>query len=50
MANVLVVDDDPAVLEILTAYLLAEGHQVLTASDGVQGERLLGSADLAILD
>jgi two-component system alkaline phosphatase synthesis response regulator PhoP len=50
MANVLVVDDDPAVLEILTAYLLAEGHQVLTASDGPEGERLLGSADLAILD
>ncbi len=50
MANVLVVDDDPAVLEILTAYLLAEGHQVQTASDGVEGERLLGAADLAILD
>ena len=50
MANVLVVDDDPAVLEILTAYLLAEGHQVLTASDGVEGERLLGSVDLAIFD
>lgn len=50
MANVLVVDDDPAVLEILTAYLLAEGHQVLTATDGVEGERLLGSVDLAILD
>ncbi len=50
MANVLVVDDDPAVLEILTAYLQAEGHQVQTASDGAEGERLLGSADLAILD
>ncbi|WP_407543242.1 response regulator transcription factor (plasmid) [Deinococcus radiomollis] len=50
MANVLVVDDDPAVLEILTAYLLAEGHEVQTASDGVEGERLLGSVDLAILD
>jgi two-component system, OmpR family, alkaline phosphatase synthesis response regulator PhoP len=50
MANVLVVDDDPAVLEILTAYLQAEGHQVQTASDGTEGERLLGSVDLAILD
>ena len=50
MARVLVVDDDPAILEILSAYLEAEGHQVLTASDGIQGERLLGSADLAILD
>jgi len=50
MANVLVVDDDPAVLEILTAYLQAEGHRVLTASDGAEGERLLGAVDLAILD
>ncbi|MGY2894393.1 response regulator transcription factor [Deinococcus sp. UYEF24] len=50
MARVLVVDDDPAVLEILSAYLEVEGHEVLIASDGVQGERLLGSADLAILD
>jgi len=50
MARVLVVDDDPAILEILTAYLLADGHEVLTASDGVEGERLLGAADVAILD
>jgi len=50
MARVLVVDDDPAILEILTVYLQLEGHEVLVAADGLLGERLLGSADLAILD
>lgn len=50
MPNVLVVDDDPAILEILKAYLEREGHQVLTADNGIDGERLLGQADVAVLD
>jgi len=50
MARVLIVDDDPAILEILHAYLSAEGHQVLQASGGHEARELLPSADLAILD
>lgn len=50
MARVLVVDDDPAILEILSAYLSRDGHEVVTASDGLDAERELGSVDVAIVD
>lgn len=50
MSNVLIVDDDPAILEILRAYLGAEGHTVLEAGDGGQARALLPRADLVILD
>jgi DNA-binding response OmpR family regulator len=48
--NILIVDDDPAILEILRAYLKAEGHTVLEASDGPAAQRLLPQADVAVLD
>lgn len=50
MARILIVDDDPAILEILGAYLRAEGHTVLEARDGPSGQARLAEADLAILD
>lgn len=50
MPNVLIVDDDPAILEILRAYLGAEGHTVLEAATGPQARDFLPRADLAILD
>ncbi|GHF81702.1 winged helix-turn-helix domain-containing protein [Deinococcus ficus] len=50
MPNVLIVDDDPAILEILGAYLRAEGHTVLEAGDGWQARELLPRADVAVLD
>lgn len=50
MARVLVVDDDPAILEILTAYLQREGHEVHAAADGLAAEHELGRVDVAILD
>ncbi|GGK99073.1 winged helix-turn-helix domain-containing protein [Deinococcus radiotolerans] len=50
MARVLIVDDDPAILEILGAYLRADGHEVTEASSGVQARALLPGADLAVLD
>ncbi|CAM3175422.1 response regulator transcription factor [Deinococcus saxicola] len=50
MARVLIVDDDPAILEILHAYLSGAGYQVLQASDGHQARELLPRADLAVLD
>ena len=50
MARILIVDNDPAILEILHAYLLAEGHEVWQASDGHTALTFLPRADLAILD
>ena len=50
VATVLIVDDDPAIVEVLAAYLRAEGHAVLTAGDGVQALPLLVRAHVAIID
>ncbi|GGK34148.1 hypothetical protein GCM10008955_30280 [Deinococcus malanensis] len=50
MAVVQMVDDDPAIVEILTAYLTAEGHAVISTEDGLQAVPLLATAQLAILD
>ncbi|AWT37626.1 DNA-binding response regulator [Deinococcus arenae] len=50
MARVLIVDDDPAILEILGAYLRADGHDVREAATGVQARALLPEVDLAVLD
>ncbi|TSA85516.1 response regulator transcription factor [Deinococcus detaillensis] len=50
MARILIVDDDPAIQEILAAYLATEGHTVLSAVSGDAALPLMGSADLAILD
>lgn len=50
MAQILIVDDDPAILEILHAYLVREGHDVLQARSGDRARDLLPRADLAILD
>ena len=41
MPNILIVDDDPAILEILRAYLKAEGHTVLEALDGYSAREQL---------
>jgi len=37
MAKVLVVDDSPTELHVLTQYLHNAGHQTLTAADGQEG-------------
>ncbi|WP_308424335.1 response regulator transcription factor, partial [Deinococcus aerolatus] len=50
MARILIVDDDPAILEILDAYLSGEGYEVWQASDGHHARELMSRADLAILD
>ena len=50
MARVLVVDDDPAILEILKVYLEKDGHEVVLASNGLDAELDLGSVDVAVLD
>ena len=51
-AIVLVIDDDPAIRDILTRVLVAEGLQAVTASDGEEGLRRARelNPDLIILD
>ncbi len=39
-SKILVVDDDPNVVELVRLYLERDGHEVLTASDGVTGLEL----------
>ena len=52
MSTLLVVDDEPRVVSFLTRSLVAEGHTVLTAVDGVDAlERLrVQGVDLVLLD
>jgi len=52
MARILVVDDEPHIVEIVSAYLAREGHQVDTATDGDVALELARSTrpDLLVLD
>jgi len=52
MAHLLVVDDDPHILELVTHFLTAAGHEVVTASTGHGAlEAATGqSFDLVVLD
>lgn len=51
-AKILLVDDDPDILEAVSIILEAQGHQVVTARDGIEGLAILkaGKPDLMILD
>lgn len=48
--KVLLVDDDPAILEVLEGYLRGAGFQVLKAEDGEEALALFLQADLVVLD
>lgn len=50
--RILVVDDDPGLVRVVTLYLTIEGFDVDTASDGEEALRHLAAAraDLVILD
>ncbi|MGE5281183.1 MAG: response regulator transcription factor [Chloroflexota bacterium] len=50
--RVLVVEDEAAIADFLARGLRAEGHDVLLAADGIEGERmaLAGDLDLVVLD
>jgi len=52
MAEIIVIDDDPIVLKLLTAMLVKAGHTVRFASSGNDGIALFRSqkADLVITD
>jgi two-component system alkaline phosphatase synthesis response regulator PhoP len=45
--TILIADDNPKIVEVLSAYLTAEGFEVVTAADGPAAERV---PDLALLD
>ena len=50
--TVLIVEDDPETVELVSLYLRRDGYRVLSASDGLEGLRLAREAqpDLVILD
>ena len=50
MAKILIVDDDPAIREILRAYLSHEGYELSEAANGVSALALAPAADLVVLD
>src|SRR5208282_4004286 len=51
-ANVLLIEDEPGIVDFVRRGLEAEGFTVEAASDGVQGERmaLSGDFDAVVLD
>jgi two-component system alkaline phosphatase synthesis response regulator PhoP len=52
MAKILVVDDEPSILNLVTAYLKPEGYEVYTASDGLSGLKAARAykPDILVLD
>ncbi len=50
--NVLVVDDEPAIVELVTFHLEAEGFQVRSAADGIEAMMVVRSGwpDILVLD
>jgi len=52
MTKILVIDDEPSIINLVTAYLKPEGYEVYTASDGNAGLKAarVFKPDLIILD
>jgi two-component system alkaline phosphatase synthesis response regulator PhoP len=52
MSKILIVDDEPSILNLVTSYLKAEGYEVHTASDGPTALKAVKSysPDVLILD
>jgi two-component system, OmpR family, alkaline phosphatase synthesis response regulator PhoP len=52
MAKILVIDDEPSIINLVTAYLKPEGYEMYTATDGNAGLKsaLAFKPDLIILD
>ena len=50
--KVLIIEDDPDTVRLVSLYLARDGHKVLTASDGLEGLKLAREArpDLIVLD
>jgi len=51
-AKILVIDDEPAILNVVTAYLRSEGYEYYTAADGPSGLKAFRAyrPDLVVLD
>ncbi|MBN1449767.1 MAG: response regulator transcription factor [Anaerolineales bacterium] len=51
-AKILVIDDEPNIVNLVTAYLKPEGYEVYTADDGLQGLKAARAfkPDLIVLD
>jgi two-component system alkaline phosphatase synthesis response regulator PhoP len=52
MAKILVIDDEPSIVNLVTAYLKPEGYEVYTAADGTTGLKAVRAykPDLIVLD
>jgi len=52
MSKILVIDDEPSIVNLVTAYLKPEGYEVYTASDGPAGLKAAKAykPDLVVLD
>ena len=52
MSKILIIDDSPTIIDLLKTVLITDGHEVITANDGVTGLNLAkeNSPDLIILD
>jgi len=52
MAKILVIDDEPSIVNLVTAYLKPEGYEVFTAADGIAGLKAARAykPDLIVLD
>jgi two-component system, OmpR family, alkaline phosphatase synthesis response regulator PhoP len=52
MTKILVIDDEPSIVNLVTAYLKPEGYEVFTASDGPTGLKAARAykPDLVVLD
>ncbi len=52
MAKILVIDDEPSIVNLVTAYLKPEGYEVYTAADGIAGLKAARAfqPDVIVLD
>jgi two-component system alkaline phosphatase synthesis response regulator PhoP len=52
MAKILVIDDEPSIVNLVTAYLKPAGYEVFTAADGISGLKAARAykPDLIVLD
>ena len=52
MTKILVIDDEPSIINLVSAYLKPEGYEVYTAADGNSGLKAAQAfkPDLSILD
>jgi two-component system alkaline phosphatase synthesis response regulator PhoP len=52
MAKILIIDDEPSIVNLVQAYLKPEGYEVFTAADGISGLKAARATkpDLVLLD